>query len=207
MKKILFATLVLLALVAFTGAQKQFEGIITYSVKVESVDPVIQTSAFAKLTGTELKIYVKGASIRAVCNGTSGSSGLLVVNAGDKKSSSLTLGNDAAALFLKENTLFAVKQNKTEQILNHSCKVLSCDVKSDYSDSYVRKDYYLCEDLVMDASPFKGNPSTLSVYKALENGHLPLKMVFEGAAYKVTYTAVSVEEKSLHDTQMNPDQN
>ena len=193
-------------LLSFTGKDTPFQGIITYSVKVESIDPLIKTASFEKITGTELKIYVKGASIRAVCNGTSKASSVIV----QKNHAILTtqkLGNDAAALFLKENTLFAIQPNKEEIILNKKCYQLSCDVKSEFPDTYLKKDYFLCESCIMDKSPFAGNKSALSMYKALEKGNLPLKMIFEGAAYKVTYVATSIEEKELHDSVLDPDQN
>ncbi len=206
MKQFFGFVLIALALFAFTSKSATFEGVIVYSVKVESKDPLLGTAPFQKLTGTELKIYVKGASMRAVCDGTSGSSGV-VTTSGTKSTTSLTLGKDAAAIFIKEKILFAVKSEKTETILNKSCSLLSCDVTSDHVDSYIKKDYYLCESLKMENAPFKGNVSTLSMYKALENGSLPLKMVFESHAYKVTYTATSIQEKELHDTVLNPDQN
>lgn len=206
MRKVAGIVLIAVALCAFTGKSPFFEGIIVYSIKVEAKDPLLKPDGFSKITGTELKIYVKGPSIRAACNGTSGSSGLVTTKGNHNKISSLTMGNDAAAIFLKESTLFAVKPKTEETILGKKCKVLSCDVKSDYPDAYTRKDYYLCETLKMDETPFKGNPSTLSIYKALENGNLPLKMIFEGAAYKVTYVATAIQEKELNPTLLQPDQ-
>lgn len=204
MKKIFFFCTLAAALCSFTGEQ-YFHGTIVYSIKYESIDPVFTVERMPAEYGDTMKFSFnseKGYTERY--NGTKlimkyytfkDDIGTIDIN---KSKSSMSFNNNNYNGFKPNETIRSIDVKQTElKILGHSTQLVSVAAETIYNedgiDYFNKRDYYFSNDLKIPADCFKNKVYDSYNQVFSKTNTLPLKMVFENAAYRVTYIAVEIK--------------
>ena len=199
-KFFIFASLALV-MCSFTGTINYFEGTITYEIKYESNDPVISTDMLAKQYGDKMIVNfsIEKDNFSEDFNGTK-----LLLNSYSFLNNHLFVWGRSISSEIKNyidcsksnETLKSIEQKtSTEKILDHTLSLVSitAEPSNDGEEHFTMRDYYFSYDLFIQEGTF--NICKYNSYDQIysKTNTLPLKMVFENAAYKVTYTAIKIE--------------
>lgn len=193
-----------LAMSSFTGTINYFEGTITYEIKYESTDPTISTEILAKQDGDKVEIKWSGNGFSEKYNNEhttfkeySMERNLLSISKLNQES--LITPTTLVDCSISNETIKEIKNFKNEGTLTildiptHLFQV-TADPANDGEEHFTKRDYYFSDNLNIAEGTFKNCKYNSYDQIYSETNTLPLKMVFENAAYKVTYTAIKIEK-------------
>jgi len=185
---------------SFTGTINYFNGTITYEIKYESNDPVTSTEILAKTNGDTMKLTFKGTGYLEVYNGTTllskgYSFGDDIGTIWVRKSPSSVVSSDYNGFNPNEALKSIEQKTSTEKILDIGTTLISVTAEpaNDGEEHFTKRDYYFSDDLFFQDGTFKNCKYNSYDQIYSKTNTLPLKMVFENDAYKVTYTAIKIE--------------
>ena len=154
----------------------------------------------AKQNGDTMKLFFEGSFYSESYNGS-----VLVYK-------SYSFGDDIGSIHIRKNQSSAVmnqynglkpnetlktieQKTSTEKILDIGTTLVSvtAEPNNDGEEHFTKRDYYFSDDLFFQDGTFKNCKYNSYDQIYSKTNTLPLKMVFENDAYKVTYTAIKIE--------------
>ncbi|MEW6467847.1 MAG: hypothetical protein AB1458_02935 [Bacteroidota bacterium] len=197
MQKIFIAALVIV-LCSFSGATNYFEGSITYLVSYESKDPLLSDELLAKTNGDTMRLHFSSEKYIERHNGSLQwyKSYSFADNTGSIANNFAMKPYDGTKANEK---LKSIEEVKTESmsILGRTAHLVrvTADPADDGNEHFTQRDYYFSNDLFIQPGIFDKckYDSYDQIYS--KTNTLPLKMVFENDAYKVTYTAIKIDSE------------
>jgi hypothetical protein len=190
----LFSFFSFIAIDNYFPVQKEFEGTITYDVKVESKTPNISSEELQELYGTTMTKYFKDGNFKMVYNGKDINT-IYFIN---KDNNEYDYRNGIDTLFVTSydtaiRKLTSSTVGEGETILNRKCKSLIH--QTDSTANY----YWYDPSLYINPKNFeKSLYSFTDVY--FEQAKSPwLKFKYDGENLRITYTAVKIKEENLKD--------
>lgn len=198
MKKISISALLFMLVTSFQTAvvdKKEFEGIITYAIVVESKTSVIPTAKFQQLFGDTMKLSIKKGNYRMTYNGRDIKDIYYLTSRNkeyDRRNGIDTLFVTACEI---ENRVLirSAAQPTNEKIMNRTCEKLINDFGN------TTNSYWYDPTIYLNPTPFeKLKFSFLNIY--YEKAKSPwLKCKYEGKSFSLTYTAIAIKECVLND--------
>lgn len=186
------------------ASKKEFEGIILYKVVAESKTKNISTANLQKLYGDTMVMSIKSGKYKMSY------SGLRV-----KDILYLSGPNNEYTIFHNIDTLYVSscandprplsgfeESAEGELILNRKCKKIVLKLGTDEDDAWgsAQNSYWYDPEIYLDPTPYK-NRKISHVHLYYETAKSPwLKYKFEGSSFNLSYTAISLEEKTLKES-------
>lgn len=193
---VVFSIFAFLSFEEFIPVQKEFEGTITYQIKVESKTSNISSEELQKLYGTTAVKYFKDGNFKMMYNGTDINTIYFIKK--DNKEYDYRNGMDTlfVTLYDKEDRklIESIFDRTTTIILNRKCNLLIHQL--DGTANY----YWYDPSLYVNPKNFEKSIFSFTNLYFKQAKSPWLKYKFEGNSLRITYTAVKINEEDLNDS-------
>ena len=183
------------------ASKKEFEGIILYKVIAESKTKNISTANLQKLYGDTMVMFIKSGKYKMSYSGLRVKDILYL----SETNNEYTIFHNIDTLYVSScandpRPLTSFKESDEEEwILNRKCKKIVTIVGTDEDDTWgsVQNSYWYDPEIYLDPAPYM-NRKISHVHLYYEAAKSPwLKYKFEGTSFNLSYTAISLEVKTL----------